>query len=55
MIGALAHLEQGRAYALSGDTTKAHAAYQDFFALWKDSDADVPVLKRARAEYSRLQ
>jgi hypothetical protein len=55
LIGALAHLGQGRAYALAGDAAKAHAAYQDFFALWKDCDPDVPVLKDARKEYSRLQ
>src|SRR5229473_631437 len=34
-IGALAHLQLGRAYAMQGDTTKARAAYQDFLALWK--------------------
>ena len=55
IIGALAHLGQGRAYVLSGDGNKARAAYQDFFTLWKDSDSDVPVLKQARTEYSRLQ
>jgi tetratricopeptide (TPR) repeat protein/predicted Ser/Thr protein kinase len=50
----LAHLGLGRAYALQGDTGKAKAAYQDFFAVWKDADADVPVLKTARAEYGKL-
>jgi hypothetical protein len=54
-IGALAHLQLGRAFALSGDTNKAKAAYQDFFALWKDADPDIPVLKQARKEYARLQ
>jgi serine/threonine protein kinase/tetratricopeptide (TPR) repeat protein len=49
----LAHLGLGRAYALQGDTGKAKAAYQDFFAVWKD--ADVPVLKTARAEYEKLK
>jgi predicted Zn-dependent protease len=51
----LAKLGLGRAYALSGDTAKAKAAYQDFFALWKDADPDVPILKEARAEYAKLQ
>jgi serine/threonine protein kinase/tetratricopeptide (TPR) repeat protein len=51
----LAHLGLGRAYALQGDTGKAKAAYQDFFAVWKDADADVPVLKAARAEYEKLK
>ena len=54
-IGALAHLGLGRAYAFSGDSTKAKTAYQDFFALWKDADADVPILKKAKAEYAKLQ
>jgi eukaryotic-like serine/threonine-protein kinase len=54
-IGALAHLGLGRAYALQGDTAKAKPAYQDFLALWKDADADIPVLKQAKAEYAKLQ
>jgi tetratricopeptide (TPR) repeat protein/class 3 adenylate cyclase len=53
-IGALAHLGLGRAYALSGDTVKAKTAYQDFLALWKDADADVPLLTQAKAEYAKL-
>ena len=54
-IGALAQLGLGRAYALQGDTSKAKAAYQDFFALWKDADPDVPILKQAKVEYATLQ
>jgi tetratricopeptide (TPR) repeat protein len=54
-IGALAHLQLGRAYALSGDRSKARSAYQDFFTLWKDADSDIPVLKEAKAEYTKLQ
>jgi len=54
-IGALAHLQLGRAYALSGDKTKAKSAYQDFLTLWKDADADIPILKQAKAEYANLQ
>jgi serine/threonine protein kinase len=53
--GALAHLELGRAYALAGDKAKARAAYQDFLTLWEDADADVPVLKEAKAEFGKLQ
>jgi tetratricopeptide (TPR) repeat protein len=45
-LGALAHLGLGRAYVLAGDTAKAKIAYQDFLALWKGADPDVPVLKR---------
>jgi len=54
LIGALAHLGLGRAYALSGDTTKARAAYQDFFTLWKNADPEIPILKPAKTEYSKL-
>lgn len=54
-IGAVARLLLGRAYALSGDKTKAKAAYQDFLTLWRDADPDIPVLQHAKVEYSRLQ
>ena len=54
-IGALAHLQLGRAFVLSGDKTKAKAAYQDFLTLWKDADPDIPILRQAKAEYARLQ
>jgi serine/threonine protein kinase/tetratricopeptide (TPR) repeat protein len=53
--GALAHLGLGRASVLSGEVAKARTAYQDFFALWKDADPDIPILKQAKAEYARLQ
>ena len=53
-IGALAHLQLGRAFALSGDKAKAKAAYEAFLALWKDADPDIPILKSAKAEYARL-
>ena len=53
-IGALAHLGLGRAYALMGEMSRAKAAYQDFLALWKDADPDIPILKEAKAEYAKL-
>jgi tetratricopeptide (TPR) repeat protein len=53
-IGALAHLQLGRAFALSGDLSKAKAAYQAFLGLWKDADPDIPILRSARAEYAKL-
>ena len=53
-IGALAHLQLGRTFALSGDKTKAKAAYSAFLALWKNADPDVPILRSAKAEYERL-
>ena len=54
-IGALAHLQLGRAYAISGDSAKARAAYQDFLTLWKDADPDIPIFLQAKAEYARLE
>ena len=54
-IGALAHLQIGRAYAMQGDTAKAKAAYQDFLTLWKDADPDIPILIAAKAEYAKLK
>ena len=51
----LAHLGLGRAYALQGNTAKAKAAYQDFFAIWKEADPDVPILRTAKEEYEKLK
>ena len=51
----LAHLGLGRAYGMQGNTTKAKTAYQDFFALWKDADPEIPIMKLAKAEYAKLQ
>ena len=51
----LARLGLARAYALAGDAAKARAAYQDFFALWKDADSDIPALREARTEYAKLE
>src|SRR5208282_2917625 len=49
-IGALAHLQVGRAYAMQGDTGKAKASYQDFLTIWKDAVPDIPILIAAKAE-----
>jgi tetratricopeptide (TPR) repeat protein len=54
-IGALAHVQLGRALALSGDLAKSKTAYQDFLTLWKDADPDIPILTQAQAEYAKLQ
>jgi hypothetical protein len=54
-IGAIARLQLGRAYALSGDRTRASLAYENFLALWKNADSNIPVLKQAQAEYAKLQ
>jgi tetratricopeptide (TPR) repeat protein/predicted Ser/Thr protein kinase len=53
-IGALAHLGLARAYALQGEAAKARVAYQDFLALWKDADPDIPILIAAKSEYAKL-
>ena len=53
-IDALARLQMGRAYVVAGDLSKARSSYQDFFVLWKDADADIPVVKQARTEYGKL-
>ncbi|HXY08640.1 MAG TPA: protein kinase [Terriglobales bacterium] len=52
---ALAHLGLARAYRVSGNTKKAQEAYQEFLALWKDSDTDIPIALDAKAEYSKLK
>jgi len=54
-VGVLAHLQLGRAFAMSGDKTRAKTAYQDFLTLWKDADPDLPILQQAKAEYATLQ
>ena len=54
-LGALAHLGLARAFVLQGDTGKAKAAYQNFLAIWKDADSEIPILKEAKVEYAKLQ
>jgi len=63
--GALAYLGIARANALQSRATqgadadaarvRALAAYKDFFTLWKDADPDISILKKAKAEYAKLQ
>ena len=53
-LGFMAHLGLARAYAIGGDSAKSRAEYQTFLTLWKDADADVPLLKQARAEFAKL-
>jgi serine/threonine protein kinase/tetratricopeptide (TPR) repeat protein len=54
ITGPLARLGLARSYVLAGDTAKARTAYQDFFALWKDADPDIPILIQAKSEYAKL-
>jgi hypothetical protein len=53
-LASLARLQLARAYALQNNSAKARAAYQDFFALWKDADPDIPILIAAKSEYATL-
>jgi serine/threonine protein kinase len=46
---------EARAAALAGDVAASRKSYQDFLALWKDADPDVPILKGAQGEYARLK
>ena len=51
----LAHLGLARAASLQNDSTKARKAYEDFFALWKDADQDIPILVDAKKEYEKVK
>ena len=51
----LAQLQLGRAYAAQDNRARSRVAYQNFLALWKDADLDIPILKQAKAEYAKLQ
>jgi tetratricopeptide (TPR) repeat protein len=54
-LAALARLQLARAYVLAGDSKRAGGSYQEFFALWKDADPDIPILKQAKEEYAKLE
>ena len=51
---AQAQLGLARAHAIAGDKANAKKAYQDFFATWKDADADLPMLVAAKKEFAAL-
>jgi eukaryotic-like serine/threonine-protein kinase len=51
----LAYVQLGRSYVAMGNIEGGKAAYLHFFALWKDADPDIPILKEAKAEYAKLQ
>jgi len=54
-LARLAKLGMARGYALQGDKANSRVAYQDFFALWKDADPNIPLLKQAKAEYAAVK
>jgi serine/threonine protein kinase/tetratricopeptide (TPR) repeat protein len=51
----MAHLGLARAAALQGDVPQARKAYEDFFQLWKDANADLPIMIEAKREYEKLK
>jgi serine/threonine protein kinase/Tfp pilus assembly protein PilF len=53
-LAPLAHVALARTYTLQGNPAKARAEYEAFFALWKDADATLPLLRKARSEYAEL-
>jgi serine/threonine protein kinase/DNA-binding winged helix-turn-helix (wHTH) protein/tetratricopeptide (TPR) repeat protein len=55
ITGPLARLQLARAQEMTGDTAAARKSYQDFLALWKDADPDIPIYKQAKAEYAKLR
>jgi hypothetical protein len=50
-LSPLAHLGLARASALTGDAARSRQAYEDFFAMWKEADAELPILRAAKREY----
>ena len=55
LVGALSRLELGRAYRMTGDKAKAKAAYEDFLALWRNADPDMPLLIEAKREAREIE
>ncbi len=55
LVHPLSQLGLARARVLAGDTVGARTAYQDFLALWKDADPDIPILIAAKSEYAKLK
>jgi eukaryotic-like serine/threonine-protein kinase len=55
IVASLAHLGLARAYIAAGEPKEAKSEYENFLALWKDADPDIPILKQAKAEYAKLQ
>ena len=55
LLWPLAHLSLARAAVLQNDSAQAKKSYEEFFALWKSADADIPILIEAKQEYARLK
>ena len=54
VIGALSILQLGRAQVLMHDEKAARKSYENFLALWKNADPDLPIYKETKAEYAVL-
>jgi hypothetical protein len=54
-VTTFARIGLARAYAVQGDKARSRVEYQNFFALWKDADPNLPVLEEAKTEYAKLQ
>jgi len=50
----LARLSIARAAAMTGDAARSRKEYDGLFAMWKDADSNVPILRRAKQEYQEL-
>jgi eukaryotic-like serine/threonine-protein kinase len=50
----LAPLALARAYTLEGNKAASKTEYENFFALWKDAESDLPALQEARREYAQI-
>jgi tetratricopeptide (TPR) repeat protein len=55
LFAPLSQLGLAQAYALQGDKDESRKAYDVFFTIWKDADADIPILKQAKVDYAKLQ
>jgi len=51
----LLQLGLARTNAMQGNLENSRKAYNDLFTTWKDADPDIPILKQAHAEYSKLK
>ena len=51
----ISYLGLARSSAIAGDAANARRAFQDFFALWKEANTDIPLLQQAKAEYAKLR
>jgi len=52
---ALAKLGLARSYAIQSRSDEASAAYKLFFSTWAEADSDIPILRQAKIEFSRLK